>query len=817
MLEFFKSQNDPIESFLKHIETPVIGDLLFRLIVSDHQNSSVIEFFTQSQFIPKLSNILSSNHTKDAHLAVSELLKTVITFSAPSPPTANGDNQIYISNNFARQLGSDDVVKKLIEFILDDVPIGEEVKEGDVSTNHLPDSSNDHSYEKNASVTSSLISILSIYIELIRKNNADFSEPHLFHTLRNKLITLQQSQQEDAINSVNDNETTNMSNMNDEEVSKKEEEKEQFDKEALEEAMNDMSESMGIVHLGSILRAFTSRMADFQKLLAHPRSYKGMIMSSTGPIKPLTFERFRICELYAELLHCSNMAIFNRHTSNGPHYDDYGRLIGGLDALTQLAQALSDGDEMEEIPVDTPDAKAAKPYEDTQQLPQSTSNFSIPQDDREQVTKLTTGDSLKKAMIDNGILSALIDLFFEYASNPFLHNVVYDVILQILNGQMERGLNFELAASLFNDARLITKLLDGHRKVRDSAEQKTPTPGYSGHLMLIADECQKVFDKYDALYKRIKSSLPHEDWNAFVQGPLKAAQNIEKEPLGGIRPDANPFGHYGKVEGDQDDSDSDDDIGFMSAGFGSSYRSLSGQSHANINFDEDDDDDDSFFSSFSFKGANVGAFGAQSLDEDDMDEEGPTGAGAQVGVFLPIFLTLRFPMQFGKFMNTDDDDDFGDFAVGGSVEDADPLGVPQGSSSLENPFGDNFAPATAQNLTPADWSREFKETVDNDGSEEAADTANTITIPDLDDDDDDQSEHTKNINDAIKGLKIGEMVDERGASAQIDLDTEAPLGPGSNAAAEVTDESVKREVDGIVVEAPKDDMVLIAEEEAKKE
>src|ERR1043165_5126987 len=50
---------------------------------------------------------------------------------------------------------------------------------------------------------------------------------------------------------------------------------------------------------------------------------------------PLGFERFRICELFAELLHCSNMSLLNtvRHdTTNGffelknaGDYNDYGQ------------------------------------------------------------------------------------------------------------------------------------------------------------------------------------------------------------------------------------------------------------------------------------------------------------------------------------------------------------------------------------------------------------------------------------------------------------------------------------------------------------
>jgi serine/threonine-protein phosphatase 6 regulatory subunit 3 len=58
---------------------------------------------------------------------------------------------------------------------------------------------------------------------------------------------------------------------------------------------------------------------------------------------PLTFERYRICELYAELLHCSNMSLLNRSADYDYLYDSEGRLQGGLPALEELAQVISMG------------------------------------------------------------------------------------------------------------------------------------------------------------------------------------------------------------------------------------------------------------------------------------------------------------------------------------------------------------------------------------------------------------------------------------------------------------------------------------------
>jgi serine/threonine-protein phosphatase 6 regulatory subunit 3 len=54
-------------------------------------------------------------------------------------------------------------------------------------------------------------------------------------------------------------------------------------------------------------------------------------------------ERFRICELYAELLHCSSLSLLNHPESYGPTYDSEGRLIGGLSALEELARVIANG------------------------------------------------------------------------------------------------------------------------------------------------------------------------------------------------------------------------------------------------------------------------------------------------------------------------------------------------------------------------------------------------------------------------------------------------------------------------------------------
>lgn len=84
-----------------------------------------------------------------------------------------------------------------------------------------------------------------------------------------------------------------------------------------------------------------------------------------GELTPLTFERYRICELYAELLHASNMTLLNRPREFDNLYDSSGRLQGGLSALEQLAQviAIGAGGEPDEDDMDE-DGGAAEPAHD---------------------------------------------------------------------------------------------------------------------------------------------------------------------------------------------------------------------------------------------------------------------------------------------------------------------------------------------------------------------------------------------------------------------------------------------------------------------
>ncbi len=224
--------------------------------------------------------------------------------------------------------------------------------------------------------SSSLVTCIGIIIELIRKNNSDYFEQHLFHTLRLYLLQRQQeiaeqrltklalappdgagsagkrsleeeeeAEKTESVSSkgsvVDEKGTAAAAKHHDDETDETDEENEM---EGMEEAMAEVAEKLGIVHLGPMLSLLSARLPDFQKLLEAPREHYGTIDTSLGGIQPLTFERYRITELYAELLHCSNMALLNRPPGSGPQYSKKGTLLGGIDGLQTLARALQGQD-----------------------------------------------------------------------------------------------------------------------------------------------------------------------------------------------------------------------------------------------------------------------------------------------------------------------------------------------------------------------------------------------------------------------------------------------------------------------------------------
>ncbi|KAI7832626.1 SIT4 phosphatase-associated protein-domain-containing protein [Gamsiella multidivaricata] len=226
MLEFIKSQPDVVSKLLLHMSTSSIMDLLLKIISMEESpgGKGTVEWLSEQGLMPWLVDRLDPNLDAEVHSVASQVLLDIIAISQSSHPEQPSIGM----NVLIGELKSEVIVDKLVGFMLD---------------RNAPFS------------TSTLINGVTIFIELIRRNNSDYD-----------------------VEPLPPNST-----------------------ETIREA----------VDLSDLLKVLASRIEDFKGLLVVPRSVTGPIETSIGKQVPLGFERLKICEMFAELLHCSNMAVLN--------------------------------------------------------------------------------------------------------------------------------------------------------------------------------------------------------------------------------------------------------------------------------------------------------------------------------------------------------------------------------------------------------------------------------------------------------------------------------------------------------------------------
>ncbi|KAL5444622.1 hypothetical protein PMIN06_008361 [Paraphaeosphaeria minitans] len=149
------------------------------------------------------------------------------------------------------------------------------------------------------------------------------------------------------------------------------------------------------------------------------------------------------------------------------------------------------------------------------------------------------GDLLKIQFVEDKVVPTIFDFFFRFPWNNFLHNVVYDVVQQVFNGQMERGYNRSLAIDLFETGRITERIIEG-QQASDKAQAETHMRlGYMGHLTLIAEEVLKFTERHPAelLSQSVLEKVMSQAWIDYVEQTLAETRERDNAILGGVRPD----------------------------------------------------------------------------------------------------------------------------------------------------------------------------------------------------------------------------------------------------------------------------------------
>lgn len=234
-------------------------------------------------------------------------------------------------------------------------------------------------------------------------------------------------------------------------------------------------ESAQPLPLTPLLEVLSSRLDQFHHLLDNPRMSKQTMATTMGEIQPLGQERFRIVEMYAEILHASNVARVN-----------------------------DGGSEVPDTSMQVDEGEASASASPSSQAP---------------------GNIFKDKFMEIDVVPKILDLFFGFPWNNFLHNVVFDVLQQILGGNNDPASgNWKLILYTFNKARLVKRILDA---VEENEQRVKPA-----ELVSIAEDAK--IEKEEA--KQDKSERENEPMHEVVDEKEDKEHRPESESVVASKP-----------------------------------------------------------------------------------------------------------------------------------------------------------------------------------------------------------------------------------------------------------------------------------------
>ncbi|KAJ3139313.1 hypothetical protein HDU90_000679 [Geranomyces variabilis] len=565
MVSFIRAQPNVVQRLLTHIGSSAIADLLLKLISMEElpEGAGVVEWLSNEGLVPTLVGRLDPTLDSEVHNTAAQTLLDVIAVSyqaiGPQEPilpaglaaTIMGEQGPAISasvggNALVDELKSEAMMNKLASYMLD---------------------------QSTPQSATTLTNGINIIIELIRRYCSEIEQAEY----QQHQYQLQPVQQRQGLPPPSEEKLR-----------------------ALATDLNDL------------LRVIGSRLMQFAELLHSPRYAKP---EAGGKQTPLGSERLKTCELFAEILHLQYL-----YTSS-PLFE---RLISVN--LATPASSPTQSSETTNEPV-APEAKKEASGQKTSVA-----------------DELVT---ITDKFIDAKILPVCLNLFFNFPWNNFLHSVVYDMIAKVFNtysytssaiiskppspikadnesptqsGEKtaeETQLEIETAArtmveqqmnavkvivrrlvlSIFKHGELTKRITKAQRENDyNVAQPKGVRLGYMGHLTYISDEICKLVEKCNEdLAQEVGDLITADDWQDYVSGILRETKERDRQPLGGVRPNAGAQQHQvplvqgigGGFAGPNDDSDIKD----TGATKRDSFSISSSSTPARDGGDDEDDDD----------------------------------------------------------------------------------------------------------------------------------------------------------------------------------------------------------------------------------
>jgi hypothetical protein len=283
LVHFLKTVPNLFPRMLKHLPyvSPVF-DVLVKLANTDdtHPQLGITEWLYNSNLISQVLDLLDpATSPKEAHAPASEFLRSLVAATSAAVAAKqqqqhqeaakeiNAESMSFQStawtnwpdNTLVRELASQKTADRLLGFMLDVEPCAAEENltsnppeqnTPDISLQVIPSITKPTSAKSSVpsprqatreAITSSLLNSLTVIIDIIRKNNSDFTELQIFHFLER---TASSSDTGDSIGLEGEG----------------------------EEGYTMQEQGPSLVDLEPLLSSITRRLPDLNRLLSHPRS-----------------------------------------------------------------------------------------------------------------------------------------------------------------------------------------------------------------------------------------------------------------------------------------------------------------------------------------------------------------------------------------------------------------------------------------------------------------------------------------------------------------------------------------------------------------
>ncbi|KAK6459048.1 SIT4 protein phosphatase-associated protein [Scheffersomyces xylosifermentans] len=551
LLNFIRRQPDLVDTFLSKIEIPMLMDFFLRVIQTDKGDSptGILETLSSQSLIPKLIEILKSDSSQfvvDSKIpnhelffkqtAATDFIKALVTISSNTALAVVLETNIG-PNSLTREL----VSPKIINTMINDIMLHQLTIDGKKMTNKH-----------------GINNCVGIIIELIRKNNSDYD-------LNCGTYSSLLQNGENGTGEINSY--------------------------VMFQWLKDFEQNppgpRDPIYLGEMLSIFSDNLEKFEELMALPP-----VPPPNAGDEVLGFTRFKIAELIAELLHCSNMILLNsKKIKKIIKIRDYVRqqqpsrlkralnesmlpeTRSGSSSLHDVTMGLDDVS-LDDIHFEPSSSETPKGENDYRKLIESLDDTEDSEDEEPSISPENpfvcterdqnirsspcVGDYFKIKLIDSGILLNIVKKFTQFPWHNFFHNVVFDLIQQIFNGKLNSYNSF-LIVELFKPEKCdLTDLI-----VKSYRQHTTePRPGYMGHLILIAEEVVKFTSLYkpDLISPVIVKSISSDDWDWFVEEVLLKTREVYNVVLGAESDESHS---HGAGTGDQEYGFDSSTVGYL--------------------------------------------------------------------------------------------------------------------------------------------------------------------------------------------------------------------------------------------------------------